>query len=97
MVGGAGAPVAVTLRFSPLAGRWVREEQWHPSQRVEDGEDGSVRLHLTVAITPEFRRWVFHYGREVTVEAPAELRAWMAEEARAVLARLAADSSVGRE
>lgn len=88
MVGGAGEPEAVTLRFSPLAGRWVREEQWHPSQQVEEEPDGHVRLRLRIAITPEFRHWVFHYGREVTVLEPATLRAWVAEEARAVLAGL---------
>ncbi|MCC6629138.1 MAG: WYL domain-containing protein [Chloroflexi bacterium] len=81
-----GLPEDVVLQFSPLAGRWVREEQWHPSQQVEEATDGAILLYLRVVVTPEFRRWVFHYGREVAVIAPPSLRAWIADEAWAVAA-----------
>lgn len=83
-----GDPVEdVILRFSPLAGRWVREERWHPSQTVSDEPDGHMRFHVRIPITPEFRRWVFRYGTEVEVLAPPALRSWMREEARTVMAR----------
>lgn len=63
----------VVVRFSPLAGRWVREERWHPTQEITDEADGPMLFRVHVPITPELRRWVFHYGREVAVLAPPSL------------------------
>ncbi len=83
--GEAGAPEEVVLEFAPEAGRWVRDEEWHPSQRVEDLPDGRVRLIFYVGITPEMRRWVLGFGRQVKVVRPAHLAEWMVQEARAVL------------
>jgi predicted DNA-binding transcriptional regulator YafY len=83
-----GDPEAeVILRFSPRAGRWVREERWHPTQQVTEEADGHIRFTVRTPLTPEFRRWVFHYGTEVSVLAPPDLRLWMREEAEAVVAR----------
>lgn len=95
MVGEGGEPVRVVLRFSPLAARWVGEEMWHPSQRVEPLSDGGIMLHLRVAITPELHRWVFHYGREVEVVEPEALRAWVRDEAGAILSRAAGEPGRG--
>jgi predicted DNA-binding transcriptional regulator YafY len=85
----------VVLRFTPRAGRWVREERWHASQRVEDEPDGHVRFTVRTPLTPEFRRWVFHYGQEVEVLAPASLRAWVRVEAESVAARYSAAINIG--
>lgn len=74
MRGAAGQAEEVVLRFSPLAGGWVAEETWHPSQQVERRPDGEVIFRLRVAITPEFVRWLLYYGDQVYVEEPARLR-----------------------
>ncbi len=81
----------VILRFSALAGRWVREERWHTTQEITDEADGHVRFVVHVPVTPELRRWVFHYGSEVEVLAPASLRAWVHDEAEHITAHYAAD------
>ncbi len=81
----------VILRFSALAGRWVREERWHTTQEITDEADGAVRFTVRTPLTPEFRRWVFHYGCEVEVLAPASLRAWVHDEAETVAARYRAE------
>lgn len=83
---GLDAPVEqVVLRFQPTAGRWVAEENWHPSQELDWLPDGRLEFRVAIQVTPEFQRWVFRYGREVEVVAPDDLRAWVQDEARAVL------------
>lgn len=74
--------VTVRVRFSPYQARWVRERQYHPSQRAEDEPDGGLRLTLRVAGTAEVKRWLLGYGAEVEVLEPAELRAELAAEAK---------------
>lgn len=75
----------VELRFIPPAARWVAEELWHASQQTEWQPDGSLLFAVQIQVTPEFKRWVFRYGREVEVLAPDSLRAWVHEEATALL------------
>jgi predicted DNA-binding transcriptional regulator YafY len=65
--------VEVQLLFDSQAGRWVAEEQWHASQRVEQLEDGRVLFAVRVAINAEFVKWILRYGRQVKVLEPAEL------------------------
>jgi predicted DNA-binding transcriptional regulator YafY len=73
-------PEDVTLRFKPEAGRWVSEEQWHKSQKVETTADGSVLFRLHIPITPEFVNWVLYYGSRVEVIEPEGLRQTVAGE-----------------
>lgn len=63
----------VRLRFAPRASRRILERTWHPTQRVERGEDGSVVLVLTVAPTIEVVRWILAHGPDVRVLAPEGL------------------------
>lgn len=82
MRGQTGEPVDIVLRFDSEAGRWVSEERWHASQRVEPQPDGSVIFRLHLVPTPEFINWVLYYGSRVEVLGPAELREQVAEEHR---------------
>lgn len=78
--GNASEPVDVTLRFSPEAGAWVAEEQWHPSQQVEEQADGSVLFKLHIAVTAEFVNWLMYYGSRVKVLEPFWLQDRLREE-----------------
>lgn len=80
--GEAGEPEEVVLEFEPGTGRWLRDQELHPSQRVEETPDTALRLRLCVGITPEFRRWVLGFGRSVRVVSPASLAGWVTGEAR---------------
>ncbi len=80
--GDASEPVDVVLHFGPDAGAWVAEEQWHPSQQVEEQPDGSVLFKLHIAVTAEFVNWLMYYGRRVQVLEPAWLQRQVAEEHR---------------
>jgi predicted DNA-binding transcriptional regulator YafY len=83
---GVDTPIElVELRFRPPAARWVAEERWHDSQQIHWNDDGTMTFTVKIQVTPEFERWVFQHGRDVDVVAPAHLRQWIANEARAVL------------
>lgn len=72
----------IVLHFDTQAGRWVVEETWHSTQKVEKQEDGTVILHLHVAVTPEFVNWLLYYGKRVRVLQPATLREQVVREHR---------------
>lgn len=67
--------VDVTLRFAPTVAHQVQERRWHPTQRSEPQEDGSLLLHLQVAVTPELEGWVLRWGEFCQVLDPPGLRA----------------------
>jgi predicted DNA-binding transcriptional regulator YafY len=85
MRGQSDAATDIVLRFGPEAGRWVSEERWHASQKVEPQPDGSVIFRLHLAPTPEFINWVLYYGSRVEVLAPEGLRERVVEEHRRVV------------
>jgi predicted DNA-binding transcriptional regulator YafY len=69
-----GDPVQVRLRFSRQIARYVAERQWHPSQVVSLLLTGELELTLRVPLSPELRRWVLGYGKDVEVLEPKSLR-----------------------
>ena len=85
MVRGAPA-VHVHLRFSARQARWVREERWHPTQRLTPLDDGRLDLELDATGLDDLVRWVLSYGGEVRVLAPAALRDRVVAEARRIVA-----------
>lgn len=64
----------VVLRFDPSVAARVRETTWHPSQRLNEEADGSLRFEATVAGTIEIRLWILSWGDMVEVLSPTELR-----------------------
>ncbi len=83
--GEAGEVEEVVLEFEPEAGRWVRDQEWHPAQRVEELADGRVRVSFRLAVTSDLRRFVLGFGRQVRVVSPAALAEWVREEARGMV------------
>lgn len=78
---------SVSVRFSAAVARRVAETTWHPSQRLELHDDGTLTWHGRVAGTHEVRIWILGWGADAEVIAPRALRASVAEElARAVTA-----------
>lgn len=74
--------VEVRLRFAASATRRLKESVWHPSQKVEDCDDGGCVLSLKINHTLEIENWILGWGHQVEVLSPPELRAKMAEGAR---------------
>ena len=64
----------VKLKFSPYQARWIRERQWHKTQKLSELEDGGLIMEMDVEGIEEVKRWVMQYGGEVEVVEPGELR-----------------------
>jgi predicted DNA-binding transcriptional regulator YafY len=80
-------PRAVMIDFTPSVGSYVRERQWHASQKVDLQGDGTTRLQLDVAITPDLIQWILGFGPHAMVQGPEELKEKLVAEARGLLAR----------
>ncbi len=64
----------VRIRFSPSAARYVRERIWHPSQQIDEREDGGCTMSFVAQNLDEVKRWVLPYGAEAIVLEPEVLR-----------------------
>jgi predicted DNA-binding transcriptional regulator YafY len=79
-------PDHVVLQFAPEIVREIKERYWHPTQRMVDLADGSLRFEVTVGHASELRRWIRRWGlHNVEVIAPQSLREELMAEMRAAL------------
>jgi predicted DNA-binding transcriptional regulator YafY len=69
-----GQSVPAVIRFAPERARRIREQVWHPDQRLDQQPDGSLLLTVLVADLREIKLQVMQYGAEAEVLAPAALR-----------------------
>lgn len=83
MYGPEGEETEVVLRFSPQVTRRVKESQWHPSQELEDCDDGGCILHFWLAHPLEAKPWLRSWGPDCVVLSPGDLREEIAAELRA--------------
>lgn len=77
-------PVEVAVRFDSYQARFIREQVWHSSQKIEALSDGSIILKMTVSGLGELKRWIISYGQHAKVLYPESLRLEIAEEAAAL-------------
>ena len=61
------SPRQVKIRFTGEAVPYVREQQWHSSQQIEEHPDGSVTLTVSVAEPQEVIRWARQFGDNAKV------------------------------
>jgi len=72
----------VSIWFSSQKAQFIRERQWHASQRIEEKLDGSLVLHLKTAGLVEVRNWVLQFGCGAEVLAPEILKQECIDEIR---------------
>lgn len=72
----------VVLQFSPAVDSRVKESMWHPSQAVDDLENGGCLLTLRVTEVREMVPWIRSWGPDVEVLEPPALREEIAADAR---------------
>lgn len=75
----------VKIRFSPYQARWIQERVWHPTQRLEEQEDGALVLSFEVENLNAARFWVMKFGAEAEVLEPKELRQIIRHELRKMI------------
>jgi predicted DNA-binding transcriptional regulator YafY len=79
-----GKPIEVELLFDCQTAAWVKDRQWHPSQRFQQGKSGELRMFLRVADTRELLGWILSFGSGVRVALPLDLRERVRAEARKI-------------
>lgn len=72
--------IDVAIKFDAITARYIRERNWHASQKIEENEDGSLVLHLQTSGLGEVKRWVMQYGCGAEVLLPESLRQACIEE-----------------
>ncbi len=77
----------VRLRFSALVAEFVREREWHPSQKLVECAAGEIELRLEIGLSPEVHRWILGWGDDVEVLAPIALRKTVLARASRILQR----------
>jgi predicted DNA-binding transcriptional regulator YafY len=77
-----GDPIPVILQFKPFRAQWIREQVWHPAQKMEELPDGGLRMILPVSDFREVKLRVLQFGADVEVIEPEELRKEIREEIR---------------
>jgi predicted DNA-binding transcriptional regulator YafY len=63
----------VQVLFTLRVAAEIRERRWHASQRLIDGPDGGVYLHLDVSAPEELERWLLGFGPDARAIEPARL------------------------
>ncbi len=71
---GKGEPTTVKVRFDPPMARLIRENKWHPSQKIEEIEGDSLIYTVCVEGTWEIKKWILSWGARAICLEPEELR-----------------------
>ena len=74
----------MTLRFSPIKSRWIRDQVWHKDQKTKVLGDGSLELTFPVADFSEIKMEILKHGDMVEVIKPKSLRELMKAEAESI-------------
>ncbi len=64
----------IKVRFSAEVAHLIRERIWHPSQKLDLGEDGSVVLTFEASGESEILSWLYSYLPHVQLLEPESLR-----------------------
>jgi proteasome accessory factor B len=64
----------VQMRFDDTVSPYIRERQWHPSQKITTDEKGGILVEFRVGHLLEIKRWLLSWGNSVTAIAPQQLR-----------------------
>lgn len=70
---GGSPTLPVKIRFDRFASPFIRERDWHRSQRIKELRSGEVELNLLVARLEEVENWILSWGAHARVLAPRKL------------------------
>ncbi len=75
-----GTPRQIVIEFDSTQVPYIRERQWHHSQKIEALPSGGLRMALTTGSTGEIMRWVMSFGSHAKILEPRDLRQQIIEE-----------------
>jgi len=67
-------PHEVVLSFEPVAGKFLKTQPVHASQKVVLENEKEIRISLHVLVTPELVSFILGYGKQVKVINPVMLK-----------------------
>ncbi len=67
------------IKVSPESARWIREDPWHPDQKMKELKDGSIELSINAVHDMEIIPKVLNLGAEAEILSPASARKQMSE------------------
>ncbi len=65
----------IKVRFGKEISHLIRERVWHPTQQMDEEQDGSLVLSFRAGGETEILAWLYSYLPHVQLLEPAELRA----------------------
>lgn len=69
-----GKPITVVVRFRADQAPYVREREWHPTQRFRGLKDGRLEMTFRAGSKFEIVRWILGWGDAAEVVRPPPLR-----------------------
>ncbi len=67
-------PIDVKIRFSAWQARYIKQRTWHPSQEIEELDNGEIILSFQASGSYEIKSWILSHGADAEVLEPASLR-----------------------
>jgi|GEM_PF-2630545 len=77
-----GLPEKVVLNIRKPLSEYIKTRIWHPTQTIEEQEDGSIILKMKVPVEEELVKWVLGYGDNIVVLEPDSLKDIIKEQAK---------------
>ncbi len=63
----------VRIRFAQRVAPYIKERQWHPTQKIKENRDGILVLSFTTNHLNEVKDWALSWGSSAKVLGPKEL------------------------
>jgi predicted DNA-binding transcriptional regulator YafY len=67
------APQTLRIRFSRAVAHFLRERQWHPTQRIKKVDGGDIIVTMHAGGLDEIASWVLSWGENATALEPPAL------------------------
>lgn len=78
-------PIDVKIRFSAWQARYIQQRTWHPSQEIEELDNGEIILSFQASGFYEIKSWILSHGADAEVLEPADLREEIIKELKKTL------------
>lgn len=80
-----GESYDIRVKFNKSVAPYIREKNWHPTQQINNGKDGSAELSLQLSHLSDIQRWILSWGSNAIVLAPKELADAVRAEAQGIV------------